>query len=117
MLCAEKGTIAKVRPITFERWRFQAKWEEDSAAQSGKKAAASHPVLPREAPQAAAELSRELSRQGLNATASAEVAKALSDESKAAADRLLKFSHQAASGQKLEYEKLQAVVPCVASAL
>ena len=50
-LCREHGLQRSVRALTFERWRFAAKWEEQQHGGSLKKAAAhkkaaGHPVLP-----------------------------------------------------------------------
>ena len=99
--CQEGGLSDSVRALTFERWRWQSKWEE---AESTKSAAAKdgHPVVPNgRGPAAAENLRTELVRQGLSAERAAAAVKALCDESAKQAARLLKLSHQARSGKDL----------------
>ena len=102
-LWASHGMKAELRPLTLERWRWSAKWEEDqAAAASGKKAVALHPVLPSQpAPAADAELALELERQGLSAASAVAAVVALRTTSATQADALLRLSHSARSGKTL----------------
>ena len=101
------GMKAAVRPITLERWRWAAKWEEEQAAAAGstKKAKAAnnlHPVLPsKPTPEADKELILELERQGLSADKAKSTVAALHATSTTQAALLLKLQHQARSGREL----------------
>ena len=113
-LCTERGMKAKLRKLTLERWRFAAKREEEAAAaaqtggdKSSKKrksadaAPVLHPLIPTSAPAAEAELTVELTRQGLLRSDAQSAAAALTQASAAQAARLIKLSHAAASGRPL----------------
>lgn len=98
------GMKGELRPLTLERWRWSAKWEEEQAAATlgKKKPAAMHPVLPSQAaPAADEELALELERQGLSAERARAVVGDLRSASATHAAALLKLSHQAASGMPL----------------
>ena len=97
-LCQNGGLKAHVRPLTLERWRWAAKWEEDQAA--GKKTIL-HPVMPsKPAKDADGELEKELQRQGLSAKGAASAVTGLRAAAAGLADRLLKQAHAIASGGK-----------------
>lgn len=102
-LCKERG-LSNIRPLTLERWRWAAKWEEEEAtkAQAVKKANLHfHPVMPsKPAPKADAELVLELQRQGVSADAAASCVAALRKSAATLAGKLLKQAHALASGGK-----------------
>merc|ERR1740123_1033178 len=87
-----------VRPLTLERWRWSAKWEEE---QTGSKKAILHPCMPsRPAPAADGELERELQRQGLVSDSARQVLAELRKTAEELAARLLKQRHVVVSGGK-----------------
>ena len=93
-----KPHISNVRPLTLERWRWSAKWEEE---QAGSKKAVLHPSMPsRPAPAADAELERELQRQGLSTDSARKVVAELRKTAEELAGRLLKQRHAVVSGGK-----------------
>ena len=105
-LWEKHGMKAEVRPITLERWRWAAKWEEEESAVAGSakkaKGANLHPVLPsKSTPEADKELTLELERQGLSAEKAKSTVAELHATSTAQAAALLKLQHKAASGMPL----------------
>lgn len=93
-----KPYLSNVRPLTLERWRWAAKWEEE---QAGSKKAILHPSMPsRPAPAADGELLKELQRQGLGTDSARQVVAELRKTSEELAGRLLKQRHAVVSGGK-----------------
>jgi phosphorylated CTD-interacting factor 1 len=106
-LCKERGMRGQIRALTLERWRFDAKREEESEQ---KKKQNLHPVLPsRATPTANKELATELGRQGLGAADAGSVVAALSKSCIARAARLLKMTHQVVSGRPLKAPQISMV--------
>ena len=106
-----------IRPLTFERWRFGATWEEQSAgSKAGKKAqkATAFPLLPCKPDgsggPAAQALMDDLQWQGLNEGAAKEVAAALRSEAAAATAKLTTRRQQAVSGKPASLPPLAVTV-------
>ena len=94
------GPSAKIRALTFERWRFAALQEESAA--TSRKAPPAHPVIPSGAncDQANKDLATELRRQGVPSEAAAvTVVAALAAEAKRLHALLASRAHRVASGQ------------------
>lgn len=104
--CASHGMKAKVRPLTFERWRFAAKFEEGEKHHAHK----SHLVLPaavKTSSSADAGLADELQRQGLSEADACTVAAGLRKESVKACASIAKACHQAVSGKVFTHPPLR----------
>jgi len=114
--CAGRG-LKRLRPLTFERWRFAAKWEEMQAARgSSKPKQSGHPLLPVHAPlkrqrgnkdtlalsgNAEQGLADDLVLQGLSVPDAAAVARQLCQESSTAAAKAVRERHEVVSGKEL----------------
>ncbi|CAE8603869.1 unnamed protein product [Polarella glacialis] len=123
-LCKASGLKAKLRPLTFERWRFASKWEEGMASSApkdtGKKrkrsagsGSSSHPVLPGHVPagrtcSADKDLATELQRQGLSSEAASSAAREVRRESLRLAAEVCKTAHRVSSGKSLPAPLLKA---------
>lgn len=120
-LCSDKGMKANLRSLTFERWRFSAKHEEEEVlataiigdkekegASSKKRKRASrarslHPLIPSTTSSSAEDdLATELSRQGLSKSDATEVAASLGEASRDEANKLLKLAEAVQSGRVLK---------------
>ena len=103
-----------IRPLTFERWRFGATWEERSAGGKAGKKATAFPLLPSKADgsggPAAQALMDDLQWQGLNEGAAREVAAALRSEAAAATAKLTTRRQQAVSGKPAALPPLTVTV-------
>ena len=103
-----------IRPLTFERWRFGATWEEQSAGGKAGKKATAFPLLPSKADgsggPAAQALMDDLQWQGLNEGAAREVAAALRAEAAAATAKLTTRRQQAVSGKPAALPPLSVTV-------
>lgn len=103
-----------IRPLTFERWRFGATWEEQSAGGKAGKKATAFPLLPSKPDgsggPAAQALMDDLQWQGLNEGAAREVAAALRSEAAAATAKLTTRRQQAVSGKPAALPPLTVTV-------